>query len=55
MSTLDGAVRAQISNEVVRLHSEYYGRGPTKAKVYVKATSSRSCWRRASRPPRRRS
>jgi uncharacterized protein YbcI len=35
MSTLDGALRAQISNEMVRLHSEYYGRGPTKAKVYV--------------------
>jgi uncharacterized protein YbcI len=35
MSTLDGALRARISNEMVRLHSEYYGRGPTKAKVYV--------------------
>jgi uncharacterized protein YbcI len=35
VSTLDGAVRARISNEMVRLHSEYYGRGPTKAKVYV--------------------
>jgi uncharacterized protein YbcI len=35
MSTLDGALRNQISNEMVRLHSEYYGRGPTKAKVYV--------------------
>src|SRR5215208_7266937 len=32
---LDGALRAQIANEIVRLHSEYYGRGPTKAKVYV--------------------
>jgi uncharacterized protein YbcI len=28
-------VRTRISNEMVRLHSEYYGRGPTKAKVYV--------------------
>jgi uncharacterized protein YbcI len=35
MSTLNGAVRARIANEMVRLHSEYYGRGPTKAKVYV--------------------
>jgi uncharacterized protein YbcI len=35
VSTLDGAVRAEISREMVRLHSEYYGRGPTKAKVYV--------------------
>jgi len=32
---LDGALRAQIANEIVRLHSEYYGRGPTKAKVYA--------------------
>jgi uncharacterized protein YbcI len=32
---LDGALRARISNEIVRLHSEYYGRGPTKAKVYA--------------------
>jgi uncharacterized protein YbcI len=35
VSTLHGAVRARISNEMVRLHSEYYGRGPTKTKVYV--------------------
>jgi uncharacterized protein YbcI len=35
MSTLDGAVRVRIANEMVRLHSEYYGRGPTKTKVYV--------------------
>jgi uncharacterized protein YbcI len=35
VSTLDGAVRTRISNEMVRLHSEYYGRGPTKAKVHV--------------------
>jgi uncharacterized protein YbcI len=32
---VDGTLRARISNEIVRLHSEYYGRGPTKAKVYV--------------------
>jgi uncharacterized protein YbcI len=35
MSTLDGAVRVRIANEMVRLHSEYYGRGPTKAKVHA--------------------
>jgi uncharacterized protein YbcI len=35
MSTLEGAVRVRIANEMVRLHSEYYGRGPTKTKVYV--------------------
>jgi uncharacterized protein YbcI len=35
VSTLDGAVRARISDEMVRLHSEYYGRGPTRTKVYV--------------------
>jgi uncharacterized protein YbcI len=32
---IDGAMRSTISNEMVRLHSEYYGRGPTKAKVYA--------------------
>ena len=32
---IDGAMRATISNEMVRLHSEYYGRGPTKSKVYA--------------------
>jgi len=32
---VDGALRTRISNEIVRLHSEYYGRGPTKAKAYV--------------------
>ena len=32
---VDGATRANIANEMVRLHSEYYGRGPTKAKVYA--------------------
>jgi uncharacterized protein YbcI len=35
MSTLDGDVRVRISNEMVGLHSEYYGRGPTRAKVYA--------------------
>ena len=32
--SIDGQVRATIASEFVRLHSEYYGRGPTKAKVY---------------------
>lgn len=27
--------RATIANQIVRLHSEYYGRGPTKAKTYM--------------------
>jgi uncharacterized protein YbcI len=31
----DGEVRAQIATAIVRLHSEYYGKGPTRAKTYV--------------------
>ncbi|MDX6669380.1 MAG: hypothetical protein QOK04_2760 [Solirubrobacteraceae bacterium] len=27
--------RAEISRNMVRLHAEYYGRGPTKAKTYI--------------------
>ena len=30
-----GDVRATISREIVRLHAEYYGKGPTKAKTYI--------------------
>jgi uncharacterized protein YbcI len=30
-----GEMRARISKEVVRLQSEYYGKGPTKAKTYI--------------------
>ena len=30
-----GAMRATISNEIVRLQAEYYGKGPTKAKTYI--------------------
>jgi uncharacterized protein YbcI len=30
-----GETRARISKEIVRLQSEYYGKGPTKAKTYV--------------------
>jgi uncharacterized protein YbcI len=30
---VDGNARAEIANAIVRLHSEYYGRGPTKARV----------------------
>src|SRR5215218_3152811 len=33
--SIDGQTRSTIASEFVRLHSEYYGRGPTKAKVYV--------------------
>ena len=32
---VEGQLRARIANEMVRLHSEYYGRGPTRAKVYA--------------------
>jgi uncharacterized protein YbcI len=30
-----GAVAAQISREIVQLHANLYGRGPTKAKTHV--------------------
>jgi len=30
-----GEMRAAISNEIVRLQAEYYGKGPTKAKTYL--------------------
>jgi uncharacterized protein YbcI len=30
-----GSVRADIATRMVRLHSEYYGKGPTKAKAYM--------------------
>ena len=33
--SIDGQSRATVASEFVRLHSEYYGRGPTKAKVYI--------------------
>jgi uncharacterized protein YbcI len=29
-----GDARAEIATGIVRLHSEYYGKGPTKAKAY---------------------
>jgi uncharacterized protein YbcI len=31
----EGAPRATIATEITRLHSEFYGRGPTKAKTYI--------------------
>ena len=34
---VDGATREQLANAFVKMHSEYYGRGPTKAKVYADA------------------
>jgi uncharacterized protein YbcI len=30
-----GETRARISKEIVRLQSEYYGKGPTKARTYI--------------------
>src|SRR3954454_13600547 len=30
-----GDARAEIATGIVRLHSEYYGKGPTKAKAYI--------------------
>src|SRR3954453_16068107 len=30
-----GEMRATISNELVRLQAEYYGKGPTRAKTYI--------------------
>ena len=33
--TVDGKARETIAGEMVKLHAEYYGRGPTKAKVYA--------------------
>ena len=30
-----GEIRATISNEIVRLQAEYYGKGPTRAKTYI--------------------
>jgi uncharacterized protein YbcI len=30
-----GDIRAEISTRMVRLHSEYYGKGPTRAKTHV--------------------
>jgi uncharacterized protein YbcI len=34
--TIDrGAARSAIANAVVRLHAEYFGRGPTRARAHV--------------------
>jgi uncharacterized protein YbcI len=30
-----GEMRATISNQIVRLQAEYYGKGPTRAKTYI--------------------
>jgi uncharacterized protein YbcI len=30
-----GAMRATISNQIVSLQAEYYGKGPTRAKTYI--------------------
>jgi uncharacterized protein YbcI len=34
----DGSMRAEISNAMVGLKKEYYGKGPTKAKSYINDT-----------------
>jgi uncharacterized protein YbcI len=31
----EGEIRDAIATGIVRLHTEYYGKGPTKAKAYV--------------------
>src|SRR3954454_24190298 len=32
---LSGAQRGMIASEMVRMHSEYYGKGPTKARIHA--------------------
>jgi uncharacterized protein YbcI len=32
---IDGAVRSAISQAIVRIHAEHYGKGATQAKTYV--------------------
>ena len=32
---VEGNARQTIANEIVKLQSEYYGRGPTRAKAYI--------------------
>jgi uncharacterized protein YbcI len=34
-SAIDGAVRSAISQAIVRIHAEHYGKGATQAKTYV--------------------
>ncbi len=34
-STADGEALSEVTNGIVRLFSEYYGRGPTRAKSYI--------------------
>jgi uncharacterized protein YbcI len=35
MGRVEGERLAAISNAIVTIHAEYYGRGPTKAKTYA--------------------
>jgi uncharacterized protein YbcI len=35
MPGVDGAVRSAISQAIVRIHAEHYGKGATQAKTYV--------------------
>jgi uncharacterized protein YbcI len=32
---ISGEARGTIASEIVRLHSEYYGKGPTKARIHA--------------------
>lgn len=32
---VDGKARDKIASDMVRLHADYYGRGPTKSRVYA--------------------
>src|SRR5215216_7963685 len=34
-TAIDGAVRSAISQAIVRIHAEHYGKGATQAKTYV--------------------
>jgi uncharacterized protein YbcI len=35
MTAIDGAMRSAISQAIVRIHAEHYGKGATQAKTYV--------------------
>ena len=49
-----GDVLTAISDGMVALLKEYYGRGPTQAKTYYQTTSSSACCAAASRASSRR-
>jgi uncharacterized protein YbcI len=35
LHTIDGATRSAVSQAIVRIHAEHYGKGATQAKTYV--------------------